>query len=259
MRLPFNIYYMTNREILEKSYEILSPFSDSKRWEFDGNLVHLDFLTKNLPKGSSILDAGCGIGILASALKIAGYDIEGADKYQFQAGAFNAYQVKDIEELQKRWSKLHLKISSKDFLSDDMGKKYDVIVSIATIEHQSNPMFFFNGLISQLKSGGFLYMATPNVTNFPNRLRFLLGRSPVSNIDEFFMAGDDFSGHFREYTLDELVRMFELSGFKENIAINVQSMRPRFRLRLKDIFRLISLLFKGARDTNIVFGQLERE
>ena len=245
---------MTNKEILEKSYKILSPYSDAQLWEFNSNLIHLNLLTKNLSKDSTILDAGCGIGILALAIKLAGYKIDGADKYQFKESIFNIYYVKDIKELQKKWSEFNLKIYNKDFLFDDLGMKYDVVISIATIEHQSNPKRFLNGLTKHLKNEGLLYIATPNISNFSNRLRFLLGRSPVHNLEEFFMAGDSFTGHWREYTLSELRRMFEFIGFERITSINVQSMGPKLKLRLKYIFSLLAFFLPGGKDTNIVFG-----
>ena len=92
---------MTNKEILEKSYKILSPYSDAQLWEFNSNLIHLNLLTKNLSKDSTILDAGCGIGILALAIKLTGYKIDGADKYQFKESNFNIYYVKDIKSYKK--------------------------------------------------------------------------------------------------------------------------------------------------------------
>ena len=45
----------------------------------------------------------------------------------------------------KKWSEFNLKIYNKDFLFDDLGMKYDVVISIATIEHQSNPKDFLTG------------------------------------------------------------------------------------------------------------------
>ena len=53
---------MDNAGALKKAYACLSPYADKQHWEFNNNLVHLDFITKYIPKTASLLDIGCGIG-----------------------------------------------------------------------------------------------------------------------------------------------------------------------------------------------------
>lgn len=247
-----------NRQALAKAYAVLAPFSDKQRWEFDNNLAHLDFLTRYVPKEGMVLDLGSYIGILALALKFLGYQVEGADKYLFKTSEANAYSVENIEALQSVWREHGLAVLDKDILSDVFDKTYDAVISVAVIEHQVYPRLFVEKILGIIVPGGLLYVATPNVTNLLNRFRFLLGRAPLANIEEFFMNAEKFNGHWREYTLGELVQMFELSGMQVLHTKNLQSMRPvwrKLRRLPQNILRVVARIVPGAGDTNMLLGK----
>lgn len=253
---------MTNHEALERAYTELSPFSDSQRWEFHNNLVHLRYITKWVHTDHRILDAGCGIGILSVALLLLGYNIEGADKYIFQPN--NQYSIGDIAQLQAVWKKFGLRITERDFILESIPQSFDCIISIATIEHIKDPKFFLSTLQTQLMPGGSLYVATPNLAHLLNRIRFLFGRSPMLHtIRQFFEEGDRFTGHWREYTLPELIYFFEWLGFDNIKGVTMQSMPPfrRFKnmreLRV-DFARLLAYILPGTGDTNIIFARRKK-
>lgn len=252
---------MNNKEALEKAYELLLPYTDKQRWEFDNNLVHLGFITKYIPKTDSILDVGCGIGILDVALILLGYKVTGVDKYVFEAN--NSFSVNDINGLRRIWEAQGLEILPKDILRDDTNSLYGAVISIATIEHQKDPKRFLKCLENVLWPGGIVYIATPNISHLLNRARFLFGRSPLSaHLPNFFNRGEDYEGHWREYTLSELQQAFIWSDIVVLSAKNVQSMRPHFKLAslrswYVSVFRLVSYILPGARDTNIIIGRKE--
>lgn len=250
---------MNNKEALEKAYKFLSPYSDNQNWEFNNNLVHLHLITTYIPKTTSILDVGCGIGILDLALVLLGYTVTGIDKYVFKAN--NSFSIDDINGLRRIWEKQGLVIIAKDILQDDLGTQYGSIISIATIEHQKDPKRFLERLVGATAPGGFIYIATPNISHILNRLRFIFGRSPVSaHLPNFFNRGENYEGHWREYTLGELGQMFQWLAISILHAVNLQSMRPRFKLISPrswyvSVLRLLAVIIPGARDTNIIIGQ----
>ncbi len=250
---------MNNKEALQKAYQILSPFSDKQKWEFNNNLVHLNFLTKHIDKDKTIFDAGCGIGILDMALTLLEYKVEGGDKYLFATDS--NFAVNDLEKLQEIWKKYELKITKKDILIDKIEQKYDVVTSIATIEHQRNPKEFLQNLKNVIKPEGHLYLATPNISHLLNRIRFLFGISPMSgHLATHFQQGEKFTGHWQEYTLSELEQLIEQSGLQTVIAKNVQSIQPRINFKSVreiyiNLFRLVSYILPGTKDTNIILGK----
>ncbi len=250
---------MTNKEALQKAYVVLSPYADKQRWEFDNNLVHLRYITKHIPKENTILDVGCGIGILDVALTLLSYRVTGIDKYVFEPNT--SFSVDAIDGLKRIWGEQGFSILPKNILQDDVGQTYGAVISIATIEHQKDPKRFLEGMLRATKPGGLIYLATPNISHLLNRARFLFGRSPMSaHLPGQFNRGQAYVGHWREYTLAELHGMFEWLDIRVLFKHNVQSMQPRFkrfsvRSWYVSVFRLLSYLILGSRDTNIIIGQ----
>lgn len=88
---------------------------------------------------------------------------------------------------------------------------YDLVVMAEVIEHlpvDSPDVFAF--LASLVKSGGSLFLQTPNACSLPKRLKMLSGRNP------FELIHDDLHdpGHVREYTVRELKGFAAAAGFK---------------------------------------------
>src|SRR5690554_4173612 len=89
--------------------------------------------------------------------------------------------------------------------------KFDLIVYAETIEHiYIAPEFTLLMLRSLLSENGKLIITTPNATAFHKRIRLMLGRNPYEKIRYF----DQNPGHYREYTMKELIGMCTNSGFK---------------------------------------------
>ena len=247
-----------NKKILQQAYAALAPYSQKNRWEFASNLVHLNFITRYISREHTVLDAGCGLGILAVALRLAGYEVEGSDKYVFEQS--NDFSVADIARLKDLWEAQGLRVWHKDILTDDFARQYGAIISIATIEHQKYPKLFLEKLRIAIFVGGFLYLATPNVTHLLNRFRFLFGKSPFNNLQDFFEQGEHFIGHWREYTLRDLEQMLGWAGFEIVTARNVQDKPCLFAIgNVRDVYvnalRLCAYALPGAREANIILGK----
>ena len=122
---------MIHTQALQQAYQVLSPYADKQRWEFHNNLVHLLFITKYIPKTSSMLDVGCGIGILDVALQLLGYRVTGVDKYLFKED--NSFTVADRAGLERVWAERRLRVLPGDIIQDEVGERFDAVISIATI------------------------------------------------------------------------------------------------------------------------------
>ena len=89
----------------------------------------------------------------------------------------------------------------------------------------------------------------------------MIGRSACRDLKPFFEAGENFVGHWREYTIKEMAQMAEWSGL-EIIKVKNYRTSPLFngkdkfpRSLLLAVFRLLSDLVPGARETNTMLAR----
>ena len=146
---------MNNKEALQKAYQILSPFSDKQKWEFNNNLVHLNFLTKHINKDKTIFDAGCGIGILDMALTLLEYKVEGGDKYLFATDS--NFAVNDLEKLQDQQKKI------EDQDRPDLYKQTKAIVDLA--EAKQNIIKKYKSIVEESESKSETPKGDTNILN----------------------------------------------------------------------------------------------
>lgn len=248
---------MKTFDALKQAYAILSPYSDSQRWEFESNLFHLNYIIGRISKTDTVVDVGCGIGIFALTLKLLGFNVDGVDKYVFEGS--NSYRVHDIENLKNIWRLQNLSITAGDAIQTRVNRTYDAVVSIAVIEHQPNLKSFMEGLKTYTKPGGYMYIATPNGVNFLNRFRVFFGRAPMGNIKEFFSSNPVFTGHWREYTVDELKIIARLAGLTAIDVGSAQTVKPHLTKNWRkwhiNLARLAGRLIPNTGDTNYVWAK----
>ncbi|OGH59424.1 MAG: hypothetical protein A2725_01185 [Candidatus Magasanikbacteria bacterium RIFCSPHIGHO2_01_FULL_33_34] len=252
---------MNIKEALEYSYNELSPYSDRQRWEFRNNLKNLEFFVKYVPVGSTVLDVGCGIGISMITLSKLGYKVIGLDKYIFQPNNYLSVKENGLESLSKVWQKNNVSILNEDIFNFVNTTKYDCVMNIAVLEHQKSPKKFIDSCLRNLKQGGLFFCIVPNMVDLLNRCRVMCGRSACRDLKPFFDEGDNFVGHWREYTIKELAQMAEWSGLE---IIKAQNSRTSPLFNGKDkfprnimlaIFRLLADLVPGSRDTNTLIAR----
>lgn len=92
----------------------------------------------------------------------------------------------------------------------DLGP-YDVIVFAEVIEHlYTAPELVLDYLARLLAPGGALVLQTPNAASLRKRVKLALGLNPFERI----RVSRANPGHFREYTLAELVDLLSHAGFR---------------------------------------------
>jgi hypothetical protein len=95
----------------------------------------------------------------------------------------------------------------------------DVIIMAEVLEHlHTAPTLVLKFLNNCLLPGGYLVIQTPNAASLKNRISMLFGRNPFHMIRE----NADNPGHFREYTLNELLQIADKTGFSV-IERNIKS------------------------------------
>ena len=160
-----------------------------------------------------ILDCGCGTGILVDLLSKNGYVVDGVDSSEANINYSKRhkqgnYLLQDIESL-------------------DIGNKYDLIIASHLIEHIRAPEKFLKKVKTTIKKGGFLYIATPNLSAWSAKS---LWRENLGGI-----CGTDHRILYSPKSLSRLLRM-------NNFEIIYYGTKTRFSRMLEEIIR--TLYFK---------------
>lgn len=147
-----------------------------------------DFVIEKMKKGS-VLDVGCGSGLVVIKSNLKGHDVSvGVD---IETDLLNIARKKS----RKLKAKTEFKKISITRLSKSLSKKFDNIVCLDVLEHIDNDNAALKQLFLSLKSNGRLLIAVPAHP-------FLYGKK------------DESIGHFRRYTKFEIIEKIKKAGFK---------------------------------------------
>ncbi len=128
------------------------------RIEYIKNNIINDFKISQIDsplKGISILDIGCGGGLLSEPMARLGADVVGIDASK-----------KNIDIAKHHLKKSKLKIEYHDTSPESFSykKKFDVILNMEIVEHVEDIPKFINQSSKFLKVGGIMFIATLNQT-----------------------------------------------------------------------------------------------
>lgn len=150
--------------------------------DFDILTYGKNLLLKELVRGNSVLDVGCGAGVLLEELEKKGKKVTGID---ISEKAINAAKkrLKNTKFYNKPLKKLKLKT------------KFETVVCSEVLEHVEDDKEFLRLLGDFVKENGELIITVP-------AHKWLYG------------PHDKYLGHYRRYSKDELRKKIEDSGFK---------------------------------------------
>lgn len=122
---------------------------DKKQTSLDKTEACIDNIKKNidLSKVKSILDYGCGTGLVAFSLLDNEKEILGLDS--------SAGMVEEFNKKVKEQNLTNIKAEKHDILEDDLNENsFDFIVSSMSLHHIENIEIFFEKSFKALKDGG---------------------------------------------------------------------------------------------------------
>jgi 2-polyprenyl-3-methyl-5-hydroxy-6-metoxy-1,4-benzoquinol methylase len=129
-----------------------------------------------------ILDVGCGTGLFAFNAAKKGADVLGID-----------FSEEAIMIAKKKNSLPNLQF--KKLNANEINEKFDVIVSLGTLEHMDEPMEILKLFKKNLKKGGKIIITSPNWTNprgYVLMTLFYLFNSPITLADLHYQTPLDF-------------------------------------------------------------------
>lgn len=149
---------------------------------------HYWFVSKQIPKGSKVLDLGCGSGYGTWYLAHVGNHVLGID-----------VDAKTID-----WAKKHFKNNNLSFklyspLNHNYGVSiYDSVVCFEVLEHVKEQQSLIQGIYRSLKPNSELIISTPNITKTGVRTKLLEERKTTMN-----------PGHVKEISIKEIEELLK--------------------------------------------------
>src|SRR5918993_3624825 len=121
--------------------------SDIKRLDFIA-----DVLSQSLPTGATVLDVGCGNGIISRSLGRKGFKVLGIDVSEKAIE-----KAKELNDL----SNVNFQVMSAEQLAVS-SEKYHAVVCSEVLEHLHEPQKLLQVLYQSLKNEGVLIVTVPN-------------------------------------------------------------------------------------------------
>ncbi|MFA4954187.1 MAG: class I SAM-dependent methyltransferase [Patescibacteria group bacterium] len=204
---------------LDQAFAELGKLAQSERSEARRLAQTLELLDRTGGlRDKKVLELGSSIGVLLVALGKLGAQAQGLDKFVFPETHDSPFRLslQDFEQASAVW-----KNNNVSLLPHDLAERlpfadgtFDVVVCNAVIEHiHGIHKQLFQEVRRVLKPGGRFVFTTPNLAMLLKRVRFIFGRSPNWDIQDYFKQAAQFTGHIREFTVPECRRMLAWSGF----------------------------------------------
>jgi len=108
-------------------------------------------------EGLSLLDIGCGGGLLSEPMRRLGFEVTGVDASERNIGTAKAHAAR--QELDIRYL-----CSTAETLLEEGDTAFDVILNMEVIEHVADPGQFLRDCSRLLKPGGLMIVASLNRT-----------------------------------------------------------------------------------------------
>ena len=174
-----------NKEEIQKFSKLADEW-----WDVNGkfkplhmfNPIRIEYITDNIKKyfkienektnfleGLSILDIGCGGGLISEPMARLGANVTGIDASK-----------KNINVASLHAKKNELKISYFNTAPEDLDitKKFDVILNLEVVEHVDNINLYINSCHNLLKQNGLMFTATLN-RSFVSYIKAIIGAEYV--------------------------------------------------------------------------------
>ncbi len=176
--------------------------------EYRANVVMNVLRSKKVDSNASIVDVGCGYGILLEKLR--------DSRFNNYLGVEPIGEV--VESLQSRGIEAILGDLEKgvDKIDD---KSIHVVTCLEVLEHLYDPESALNKINRWLQPGGILILSVPNAYRLRQRLTMLTG-NPTSDVS---LVG----GHIKFFNWNTIKDMVERAGFRVEAEFGEGGLRMR--------------------------------
>ncbi len=121
------------------------------------NPLRLDWINQLSPlEGQSVLDVGCGGGILSDSMARKGADVTGIDL------ATKALRVARLHALETQTPRIQYREVSAEALAQEAPASFDTVTCMEMLEHVPDPQSVVSACARLVKPGGWVFFSTIN-------------------------------------------------------------------------------------------------
>lgn len=206
---------MNEKELYEKQYgqqklikTISFPLLRKIFKKYD--LHREDLALSLLDTADRLLDVGCGDGSLILKARKKFKELYGIDISQSR---INKAQHNAAEKFAEDHD-IHFSVCNINNKIDFPDSMFDVVTSIAVIEHMFDPYFIVGEIHRVLKKNGILIVNVPNIAYIKHRIKLLFGHLPItSSAHNWKEIGWD-GGHLHYFTRKTFCTLLQECGFE---------------------------------------------
>ena len=168
--------------LLKKYYNSVYVKGEKKVYTDTGNSEVKETVKQFNWKNKKVLDVGCGTGLFCYTVAKKGAIVTGIDYSEESINIAKNYKHKNL-------------IFKNADIYDGLDSKYDIIVSLGTLEHMDNPLKILRIFKKHLKKNGKIVITSPNWTNprgYFLMMLFNLFDAPITLADLHYLTPVDF-------------------------------------------------------------------
>lgn len=195
---------------------LVGPVSNLEQFEYlNFHVIRYQYLLQKIlgfftVQTNKVLDIGTGfeVDLIRSVFGV------GVDTMGFYHSGWQSFKNETFYEIN---------LNNQEALKQPKDK-YSLIIMAEVIEHlYTAPETVLENLRNWLTEDGILIIQTPNALSLPKRLKMLFGIHPFEKI----RVNKQNPGHFREYTVQELIQICETAGFEVLEASSKNYFQPK--------------------------------
>lgn len=159
----------------------------------------------SIPPGSTVLDVGCGPGVVARALTARGCKVWGIEPDPARANSARNHCVEVLEA----------DVEAINLSEEFAGRSFDTVLFLDVLEHLRDPQAALAAAEAVLAPGGSVLLSVPNVTHGALRLELLSGKF------RYRASGLLDRGHLRFFDAEGLEALIRQAGFRAETRLRV--------------------------------------